>query len=365
MIVIKNWIATIPEEDRHLAYVGEHQTVTRQFLLTGKDWSRYQTWGFHLDMAFDLSSVTTRDQRRTEVVSTNSTEDVSEVQIRTQATTRKEQFTEEDVTVDCWSETDIASLEKEVNTEGILLTWRVHRQHVLLPGMLRATIRAVSAAGEVKKSAMMLFDVEPAVAATAAAELPISQFEDMEMRINALLEEAIQNSLITDGYAEDAAMSKEQAQQAAQQAETARNELMVDLNGMETKVNTLSNKVANMHAVSYVAQELTEPQKQRARANLGLVVDGELSHESTNPVQNKVVYGVLAQLAQNVLTRLDQLEQNPITVDSALSLISENPVQNRAITSYISKIETDMGTVDDALESILAIQQSLMGGESV
>lgn len=32
MITIKDWIASIPEEDKHLAYVGEHQAVTRRNL---------------------------------------------------------------------------------------------------------------------------------------------------------------------------------------------------------------------------------------------------------------------------------------------------------------------------------------------
>lgn len=365
MITIKDWIASIPEEDKHLAYVGEHQAVTRRLLLTGKDWERYADWGFHLDMAFDLSTVTTRDIRQAEVVNTDSTEDVSDVQVRTAATTRKEKFTVEDVTVDCWSETDVASLDKQVTEEGVLLTWTVLRQHVLLPGALRATLRALSPEGAVKKSSLMVFDVDPAVEAEAAAELPISQFEQMELRINEYLEEAIQNSLLTDGYAESAAMANAQAQQAAQQAEAAKQATMVELGALETELDALDNRVDDLCAVTYTAQELTQQQQEQVRANLGLTVDGELSHQSANPVQNKVVYGVLAQLAQNVLPRLEQLEQNPITVDSDLSIVSENPVQNRAITSYISKIETDMGMVDDALESILAIQQSLMGGESL
>ena len=41
MITIQDWFATIPEEDKHIAFVGEHQSVTRKFLLTGSNWQTY------------------------------------------------------------------------------------------------------------------------------------------------------------------------------------------------------------------------------------------------------------------------------------------------------------------------------------
>ena len=54
-----------------------------------------------------------------------------------------------------------------------------------------------------------------------------------------------------------------------------------------------------------------------------------------------------------------------LTVDDALNLHSANPVANLAVTDYISKLETRMGSVDKALDRILEIQQTLMGGGSV
>ena len=62
MISLTDWIAVIPPEDKLIAYVGEHETVTRQFFLpdlTVKDYA------FYLDIAFDLSTVTAAGQPRT------------------------------------------------------------------------------------------------------------------------------------------------------------------------------------------------------------------------------------------------------------------------------------------------------------
>ena len=139
-----------------------------------------------------------------------------------------------------------------------------------------------------------------------------------------------------------------------------------------------------------------------------IVVDSELSLISENPVQNKAVTGKIYDITQQVENllptktevenaredywgtthenvgeairtttatlsgdiskiagRVANLEGNVITVDEKMSLISTNPVQNQAVTSYIRKIETDMGTVETALEEILNIQQTLKGGDGV
>lgn len=365
MIVIKDWIASVPEEEKHLAYMGEHQAVTRSFLLTGGDWADYADWGFYLDMGFDLSSVTTRELRQTETTSSDVTEDVTEVQVHTTSTGRKETFTVEDVTVDCWSETDVASLGKQVTEEGIVLSWRVLRQHVLLPGALRATLRALSPDGGVKKSSLMVFDVDPAVEATPAAELPESEFEEMERRMSAIAEEVLETSLLADGHAVNAAAASARAQEAAQQAIDAKNAIQPDVEALELRVASLASGFQNLAAVQYTSQTLTDAQKAQARSNLGLVVDDEMSHESANPVQNKVVYGVMAQMAQNVTARVELLEQKQVTVDRDLSIVSTNPVQNQAVTSYFSKIDTQLGSIDTALDHILSIQESLIGGDGV
>ena len=66
MIIIQDWVAAIPAEEKHIAYVGEGMAETRTFFVTGTDWERYKEWSFHLDLAFDLSSVTAVDRRQVE-----------------------------------------------------------------------------------------------------------------------------------------------------------------------------------------------------------------------------------------------------------------------------------------------------------
>ncbi len=289
MIRIDNWVASIPEEDKHIAYVGEGMSETRTFFLTGEGWERYKDWRFHLDMAFDLSTVTVEDSRQVVKTTTDSTQDTTkdvtgqvtgqnnrhtstetdgtstlsdedtltrteentpngeggytlsqrvtesgegsesgtthsattlteggsteqnteqstEGQVKVKTTVTRETYTDHTRQVNWDPTTDIASLEKTVEADGIRLVWTVLRQQTQLPGKLRANLRAVGATyAQVKKSAMMVFEVEPAVVAYAAVDLPISQFEQMEQRMDDLCEQARQHAETAAASADDAA----------------------------------------------------------------------------------------------------------------------------------------------------------------
>ena len=192
MIKVQDWIASIPEEEKHIAYVGEGRTEQREFLLCGEGWETYRDYGFHLDMAFDPVSITTRDCRQVVQTTVNSAEHKEEAGVTKDEVTTKETYTVCNQEVLGYDLTDVASLDKWVEQEGIRLVWTVLRQHTQLPGKLKATIRAV---GEdpncIKKSAMMVFEVEPSVAATPAAVPPISEFEQMELEMDALRQGAV------------------------------------------------------------------------------------------------------------------------------------------------------------------------------
>ena len=41
MIKVQDWIASIPDEDKHIAYVDEGMSTQQEFLLCGKDWQKY------------------------------------------------------------------------------------------------------------------------------------------------------------------------------------------------------------------------------------------------------------------------------------------------------------------------------------
>ncbi len=225
MIILQNWIATIPESEKHIAFVGEHQSVTRQFLLTGADWATYKDWGFHLDMAFDLSSVTSRAERKLEKTQVQNTENATETQVNTTGTTTKESYTVTEVEVDCSAQTDVASLSKTVLDDGIQLTWNVLRQHTQLPGKLTATLRALGPDGQVKKSDLMVFEVEPAVVAEPAADLAQSEFEAMEERMDGMLNTVLLNvldvSLNTQEVRDAAVQVRQNAEQVDKQTQLA------------------------------------------------------------------------------------------------------------------------------------------------
>lgn len=227
MIKVQDWIASIPEEEKHIAYVGEGQTEQREFLLCGKEWEKYRDYGFHLDMAFDPVSITTRDCRQVVQTTVNSAEHKEEAGVTKDEVTTKETYTVCDEEVLSYDLTDVAPLDKWVEQEGIRLTWTVLRQHTQLPGKLKATIRAV---GEdpncIKKSAMMVFEVEPSVAATPAAVPPVSEFQQMESEMDALrqgtveaAQEGMQHAMTAASAAQGAADACTQAVGAAQAAQ--------------------------------------------------------------------------------------------------------------------------------------------------
>ena len=227
MIKVQDWIASIPEEDKHIAYVGEGMTEQREFLLCGKEWEKYQTWGFHLDMAFDATSITTRDCRQVVQTTVNNVKHTEEASVTQDAVTTKETYTVCDEEVLAYDLTDVASLDKRVEADGIHLTWTVLRQHALLPGKLRATIRAVGENPQcIKKSAMMVFEVDPTVAATPAAMPAVSQFEQMEIEMDNLrqrtveaAEEAMRNAATAASASLGAAQAQQDAAAAAESAE--------------------------------------------------------------------------------------------------------------------------------------------------
>lgn len=244
MIKVQDWIASIPDEDKHIAYVGEGKSEQREFLLCGKGWETYKTFAFHLDMAFDPTSITTRDSRQVVQTTVNSTENTDATTVTADRITTQETYTVENVSQSHHSLSDIAPLSKTVTADGILLTWEVLRQHTVLPGKLWATIRAVgSDTQHIKKSAIMVFEVDPAICAIPAVVPPISEFEQMTAQMDnlrlqteaaaqrtATYEDNAVRASTTATIAADAALNNMQlAMDAAATAQVAANEVKNEL----------------------------------------------------------------------------------------------------------------------------------------
>lgn len=66
------------------------------------------------------------------------------------------------------------------------------------------------------------------------------------------------------------------------------------------------------------------------------------------------------EIAEEVI-RLGENEEN-LDIDTTMSDTSENPVQNKVIKAYV---DNAIGDIDTALDSIIAIQNSLIGGDGV
>ena len=73
-----------------------------------------------------------------------------------------------------------------------------------------------------------------------------------------------------------------------------------------------------------------------------ITVDDYLDAESTNPVQNKVVKA-----------KIDDIEHNIATTHSTAA----------AAHQRIIKLETQVGDIDAALDTIIALQEEIIGGD--
>ncbi len=190
MITLRDWVAVIPPEDKLVAYAGEHATSKRYFFLPDLN---YKDYDFYLDLAFDMSTVTSQAPPK-QIVNTNQT--VSEEfdgeggLVTSTDRTQRESYTQTETVVDYDEDTDIVPLAKVVEADGIRLTWIVMAHHTQLPGLLRATLRAVKRTGDVKKSAVMFFTVAPAVRATPATPISKTEYEQMEMAMAEALEQS-------------------------------------------------------------------------------------------------------------------------------------------------------------------------------
>ena len=105
-------------------------------------------------------------------------------------------------------------------------------------------------------------------------------------------------------------------------------------------MSTKKIQILNSSFVSYNEQNLTDEQKAQARANIGVEIpsiDDSLNSESTNPVQNKVIYDALAEkqpvgdyaLKSDVQIATDAIEEN-----------NSNPVSSNAVYLAFSNIKT-------------------------
>lgn len=200
MIKVQDWMASIPDGEKHIAYVGEGSSEIREFLLCGDGWETYKNWTFHLDMAFDPESITTRDTRHVVETHSRSNETKGETAVNKDESVTEETYTVHHRIVEAGFLSDVAHLEKKVEATGIRLTWTVLRQHTALPGKLWATLRAVgSTAEKVKKSAIMVFEVDAAVSATPASTPAISEMEQMENRVAHMVDVATYQAQLAQG----------------------------------------------------------------------------------------------------------------------------------------------------------------------
>lgn len=308
MITVKDWVAHIPQEEKRIAYVGEHESEERRFLLTGEDAAAYAGWTFHLDMQFDVSTVTSTSEKQVQTITEDEKETMSETSATRSVKSQKETATERNVEVDCAHLTDIAYLSQQVTGDGLVLIWKVLSQHTQLPGRLWATLRAVGAAGQVKKSAVMVFDVESSVKATAAAPIAKSEFEQMEenmdrrvTQVETLANQAAEDAARLDGMLEQLLPVESAVLSAAQEVEEDATAASVAADKAEAAA-AVTNAVLRESAV-YVGTE--EPQDEKI--TVWINPEGEATIDQTYTPESENAQSGVA-VSQAVAPKINRAE---------------------------------------------------------
>lgn len=265
MIKVQDWMASIPDGEKHIAYVGEAMSETREFFLCGEGWESYADWSFHLDMAFDPESITTRDSRQVVQIHTSSTETAGEETVDLSKTVTQETYTVEKEAVLSYDLTDVAPLEKRVTDNGVHLTWTVLRQHTLLPGKLWATLRAVdSTAQRIKKSAIMVFEVDASVAAVPAARPAISEMEQIEARVAAAADRATADADRAEAAAASVEVYATDCQENAEIALESKEKAAVYAGQAEQMYNLAVGQVSEAAQAKWAAQEAADSAAEHA-----------------------------------------------------------------------------------------------------
>ncbi len=351
MILLKEWIPYIPEEDKHIAYVGENGMQRREILLSCKDWKTYEKgFEFYLDIAFDLSSVTSEDQRQMVETQVGSTENISETVVKTNATTTETSYTVKDVQVDCASKTDVVHLAYRVEGGGVRLYWDISHEHTQLPGHLYCTLRAAHSDGRVKKSGVMVFEVDPAVVATPAAKITDNEFRQMERAMQTLLIEAREVAQDTTDAAQtvkeaadrlvvDEALDAASAHPVSNRTLTpVLEQLLAAKDDRDENVEENSRRIAALEQVAEEVGPRLEGLEQATEETEPRLTALEQTVEETEPRLS-----ALEQVAEEVGPRLVALEERPeIVVDNQLNVHSNNPVENQAVSSMINRLSKDL-----------------------
>lgn len=100
----------------------------------------------------------------------------------------------------------------------------------------------------------------------------------------------------------------------------------------------------------------------KSEDNPDITIDNSMDENSTNPVQNNVIFLFVNDMAEQTLETANKYTDEKIKnvnvtidVDTEMSDTSENAVQNKIIKAYVdAAIETAVGDIDTVLENIIA-----------
>ena len=207
----------------------------------------------------------------------------------------------------------------------LVLRWKVQAQHTHLPGKLAATLRALGTMGEVKKSALMVFEVDPAVLAEPAAPMPQSTFNQMLAQMSAYCETGHQQAMQTAQAAADAALSASQVDVLAANMELTEIEVGRHKQICEEKAG--------------IAQNCADT------AEEAMVVAGAHSQRAEED-------------AELAIAAATEARQCAATARLAAA-------QTEALIPRLAAMETTVGDVDTALDAILDLQNTWIGGGAV
>ncbi len=215
---------------------------------------------------------------------------------------------------------DVVDLVPFAETENSrIYSWDITSGAIGKGGIIKTQIRAFDASGErVWHSEWIDFVANESINATKKLddERIITEFEQLETRVQTAVN-------TTEASAQNAELSAEEASLSAQSSEKYALEAQ-----QSAEIASLVAKDVN--SAVQQAQNYASDAKVYAEASERHSLEAKTAAESINK----------------------------IIVDATLDENSSNPVENKAVSGAISKINEDIGSIDEALDMIIALQES-------
>jgi hypothetical protein len=240
---------------------------------------------------------------------------------------------------------NIIDLDKTVETDKIILSWVVKKEHIPNNGILYAQLRAFSDNEEIWHSKKDNFRIGGRIGATDYFPSPLpSEFEEMETRVTAIQSDVIEKAAEVEAdRAEVATNTATVLEKTAEALQSAANALVSEENAHTSAVNAENSNQSAIVAMQTAVEAMADLDNKLDKTNNANVV------YATNETGNQIYYptGFFASGATIKVAASNASEKSKASADYVCNGINDRNTLNQAVgdlPSYGGSIELSEGS---------------------